>query len=97
MKGAKGGTDHPFMARKDFYPWTCLQFIVTAPGAKTVLQFGAENDPAYFGLDDISLTHIPALEFLSATKSNDALSLTWAAATGLVYEAQYKTNLLQSN
>lgn len=79
------------------FAWTNLQFIVTASEPNAILEFGAENDPAYFGLDDISVTHIPALEFQSATKSNDALSLTWAAATGLVYQVQYTTNLLQPN
>jgi hypothetical protein len=77
--------------------WTNLQFIVKASDLDTILQFAAENDPAYFGLDDINLTHIPALEFQSVSKSNDALSLTWDAATGLVYQVQYKTNLLQPN
>jgi hypothetical protein len=79
------------------FAWTNLQFIVSASALNSILQFGVENDPAYFGLDDISVTHIPALEFQSVTKSNDALSLTWAAATGLVYQVQYKTNLLQAN
>lgn len=79
------------------FAWTNLQFIVTARDFNTVLQFAEENDPAYFGLDDINVTHIPVLEFQSVSKSNDALSLTWDAATGLVYQVQYKTNLLQPN
>jgi hypothetical protein len=79
------------------FSWTNLQFIVTAAGANTALQIGAENDPAYFGLDDINVTHIPAIAFQSVTKTNGTFKLAWAAATGLVYQVQYKTNLLQPN
>ncbi len=77
------------------FSWTNLQFIVTAASSSTVLQFGAENDPAYFGLDDISVTHIPTVAFKTTTQTTGTFNLTWATATGLVYQVQYKTNLLQ--
>jgi hypothetical protein len=77
--------------------WTNLQFIVTAASAGTVLQFGAENDPAYFGLDDITVTHIPNVAFETFSKTNGTFNLTWASATGVAYQVQYKTNLLQIN
>jgi hypothetical protein len=35
--------------------WTNLQFVVTATGPSTVLQFGAEDDPSYLALDDVSV------------------------------------------
>ncbi|MFZ0829484.1 MAG: leucine-rich repeat protein [Verrucomicrobiia bacterium] len=35
--------------------WTNIQFVVTATGAGTVLQFGFRDDPNYLGLDDISV------------------------------------------
>lgn len=79
------------------FSWTNLQFIITATGNNSVLQFGGENDPAYFGLDDVSVTHIPALRFNTFTRTPGAFNLSWAAATGLVYQVQYKTNLLQTN
>ena len=31
------------------------------------------------------------------TKTNGTLNFTWNALTGLVYQVQYKTNLLQTN
>lgn len=77
------------------FAWTNLKFIVTATSANSVLQFGAENDPAYFGLDDVSVTHIPALAFKTLIATNSELNLTWETASGLVYQVQYKTNLLQ--
>ncbi len=36
--------------------WTNLQYFVTASSPNTVLQFGAQNGPFGFGLDDVSVT-----------------------------------------
>jgi len=73
--------------------WTNLVFLVPAAGSNTVLQIAAQNNDNYFGVDDISLTPLPALEFQSALPSGNDLLLTWAAATGLVYQVQYTTGL----
>ena len=79
--------------------WTNLQFIVTATGSSTVLQFGFQDNPYYLGLDDVSVTPIPAAVFQPATvaRTNNNLNFTWNAMTGLVYQVQFKTNLLQTN
>lgn len=78
------------------FGWTNFQFIVTAAG-NDVLQFGAENDPNYFGLDDVSVTYIPPVTFQTIGQTGGMLNLNWATVTGLVYQVQYKTNLLQTN
>jgi len=80
-----------------FTAWTNLQFIVTATGSSTVLQFGFEDTPWYLGLDDISVTPVPVPAFRAATKTSSSFNLTWGTMTGLVYQVQYKTNLLQTN
>jgi hypothetical protein len=77
--------------------WINLQFGVVAAGADTVLQIGFRNDPGYFGLDDISVTPIPAPAFQSVTQSEGKLSFSWNATLGQVYQLQYKTNLAQTN
>jgi len=77
--------------------WTNLQFLVTATGPSTDLQFGFRDDPYYLGLDDISVTPIPMPAFQAATATANNFNLTWAATTGLVYQVQYQTNLLQTN
>jgi hypothetical protein len=77
--------------------WTNLLFFVTATEANTVLQFVAENDNNYFGLDDISVTPLPPAEFQTAAVTNSAFALTWVAASGLVYQVQYKTDLSQAD
>ncbi|SPE60724.1 hypothetical protein SBV1_480007 [Verrucomicrobia bacterium] len=35
--------------------WTNLQFVVTATGTNSLLEFGFRDDPSYLGLDDISV------------------------------------------
>jgi alpha-tubulin suppressor-like RCC1 family protein len=47
------------------FSWTNLQFLVTATGANTVLQFDAENDNAWFGLDDVSVLPEPGIASIS--------------------------------
>jgi len=78
------------------FGWTNFQFIVTGTGANTVLQFEAENDPSYFGLDDISVTPLPTEEIQTATMTATGFSLSWMTANGLAYKIQYKTDLAQS-
>jgi PKD repeat protein len=38
--------------------WTNLQFLVTATGANSVLEFGFRDDPSYLGLSDISVVPV---------------------------------------
>lgn len=80
-----------------FTGWTNLQFLVTATSSSTVLQFGFQDTPYYLGLDDISLTPLLPPAFKTAQTTTGAFNLTWNAVTSLVYQAQYLTNLLQTN
>jgi hypothetical protein len=79
--------------------WTNLQFIVTSTNSSTALQFGFQDDNNYLGLDDVSLTPIPAAIFQPTTvvKTNNNIKFTWIALTNLIYQVQFKTNLLQTN
>ena len=77
--------------------WTNLQFLVTATAPSTPLQFGFENDPAYFGLDDVSVTPVAPAIFKSTVKAANNFQLVWSSTTGIVYQVQYKTNLLSAN
>jgi hypothetical protein len=80
-----------------FTTWTNLQFIVTATSASTVLQFGFEDTPYYLGLDDISVTPISPPAFKTVQNSTSTFNPVWSAVSGLAYQVQYKTNLLQTN
>lgn len=75
------------------FAWTNLQFLVTSPGSNAVIQFAAQNDPYGFGLDDVSVTPVPAVGFQSGTLTNGTFNLNWRTAPGLVYQVQYKSNL----
>ena len=78
------------------FGWTNLQFLVTATGTNTILRFSAANPPNYFGLDDVSVVPIPQPGFQTVTASAGGLQLSWFTATGLAYQVQYQTNLLQN-
>ncbi|MDE3068314.1 MAG: hypothetical protein KGJ60_12275 [Verrucomicrobiota bacterium] len=75
--------------------WTNLQFLVKATVSSTVLEFAARDDPTYLGLDDVSVTPVAAPVFRLVEATNNSFQLVWEATTGLVYQVQYKTNLLQ--
>ena len=86
-----------YLTNPPVLPWTNITFVVAATGTNTTLQFGAENDPNGFGLDDISVMPIPAILLQSVTSTNAAIQFTWNTLTGLVYQVQYMTNLLQTS
>jgi hypothetical protein len=44
-------------------------------------------------LDDISVSQIPSVAFLSAIEGSNSFNLAWITASGLTYQVQYKTNL----
>jgi hypothetical protein len=77
--------------------WTNLQFLVTATAAATTLQFGFEDNPAYFALDDVSVTTLNPVSFNSTAKLAGGFQLVLNTVTGLVYQVQYTTNLLAAD
>lgn len=79
------------------FDWTNFQFLVSATDTNTVLQFAAENDPNYFGFDDVSVTPVPPVAFGNLTPTNGNLLLAWNSLAGLNYQIQYTTDLTQTN
>ena len=75
--------------------WTNLQFVVTASQAKSTLKIEAENDSDGFGLDDVSVKPLPVLGFQSIQKAGGNCTLVWRAASGVKYQVQYTTDLVQ--
>jgi hypothetical protein len=78
-------------------PWTNITMVVTATGTNATLQFGAENDPDGFGLDDVTLTPIPAPSFRTVLKTNNLLQFSWNSLAGVAYQLQFTTNLPTTN
>lgn len=80
------------------FGWTYTNFILTATGPETLLQFGARNDQSWFGLSDVNVLPVPSPDIRSFSASGPgALSLTWNTQTGVVYEVQSSTNLLSAD
>ena len=78
-------------------PWTNITMVVTAISTNTTLQFGAENDPDGFGLDDITLIPIPAPSFRTVLKTNNQMQFSWNSLAGVAYQLQFTTNLPTTN
>jgi len=85
------------MTNPPAFTWSNITLVVTATGTYTTLQIGAENDPNYFGFDDVSVTPIPAPTVTGYGKVTNGFALTWNTLPGFTNLIQYKTNLLQAN
>jgi PKD repeat protein len=73
--------------------WTNLQFVVTATGPATVLQFAIQDDPTALGLDDVSvLPAQPQLLGLSVSGAN-LVATGSNGLSGQVYHLLASTNL----
>jgi hypothetical protein len=78
--------------------WTNMLFIVTATGTNTILQFGAQNDNYYFGLDDVNVWPIPNPSFRSVAKTgSNAVMFSWNSLASITYQVQFSTNLTKTN
>jgi subtilase family serine protease len=81
-----------------FSTWQNKTFVLTATGPSTILQFGANNNNYYFGLDDIYVWPIPVPIVTSALRAGKgSFSMTWNTMTNISYVVQYSTNLLSTN
>jgi hypothetical protein len=50
--------------------WRNLQFVVTATGTNSVLQFQSRDDPSFLGLDDVSVLPTPADTLKTTLQAN---------------------------
>lgn len=76
--------------------WTNLQFVVTATQSSSILEFGAENDSAGFGLDDVIVQPIPNLSFTGIEITPGGCNLSWRTSTGMKYQLQSTTDWTQA-
>jgi hypothetical protein len=76
-----------------FTNWLNPQFIVTAPGTNTTLQFGFRDDPAYLGLDEVTVQPFPAPIFISEKESAGSIVFTYTSMPGFQYQVQYSLDL----
>ena len=64
------------------FAWTNLTWILAATGTNTVLQFGAENIPSFFGLDDISVIPVSPPVFQAVSDAGGFVQLGWSTTAG---------------
>ncbi len=83
------GTTLLYQTNLAAFDWTNAQFIVSATSTNTALQFGARDDPAAIGLDDVSVQALAAPSFQAVTHNAGAITLVWSAAPGMTYQIQY--------
>jgi hypothetical protein len=77
----------------DQFVWTNLQFVVTAAGPSSVLQFGFRNDQSAFALDDVSVQPVPEPFFQTVQATAGAIVFTWSKLPGVTYQVQYAADL----
>ena len=77
--------------------WTNLQFTVKATSPGTLLEIGGRDDPYYLGLDDVSVNPVPVPVFQTLITTNSTFKFSWNALTGVRYQVEYNTNLVQGN
>jgi len=80
----------------DPFGWTNCQYVVTASGTSTVLQFGFQNDQNAFGLDEVSVQAIPAPVIQGVSQTNGIITLTWPTLPGLSYRVETAVDLTEA-
>jgi hypothetical protein len=75
------------------FGWTNLEFLVQAGNPDAVLQFGAQDDNSYLGLDDVNVTSVPVPEMQITNKGRDVIQFSCNALGGLRYQLQSTINL----
>jgi hypothetical protein len=74
--------------------WTNLQFLVSATGTSTFLEFGFRDDPAFLGLDDVSVLPVPLPNVVGVSVSQANLVIQGAnGISGLTYYLLTSTDL----
>ena len=70
--------------------WTNFQFAVTATSSSTVLEFGYDNRPSWFGLDDIGVlpatTGVTGPALTVGRLAGGHVQISWPATSGLELE-----------
>ena len=84
------------------FNWSCFQFVVLADDTNATLEFAAENDQNYFGLDDVTVIPLPPMPpppvaITGYSISTNGFAFTWPSLAGSNYLVQCATDLAQGN
>jgi hypothetical protein len=77
--------------------WQTNEFVIAATGTNATLQFGFRDDPAYLGLDNVSVTPLQPPYIDAITQTNSTATLRLNVLPEYLYQVQYTTNLSRQN
>jgi hypothetical protein len=75
------------------FTWSNFQFVAVANDTNATLEFAAENDTSYFGLDDVTVIPVPPVTFAGYCPVTNGCQFTWISLAGLNYQVQFATDL----
>lgn len=79
------------------FNWTYHEFIASATSNPSVLRYDFSNDPGTWGLDDVTVTAIPAANIESVGQSDAGIQISWTGIPGVHYQVEFATDLGASN
>ena len=91
------GANFASLVNPPAFTWSNFQFVATADDTNATLEFAAESDQNYFGLDDVTVTPVPPVGFTGYGVSTNGFQFAWPSLAGLNYQVQCATDLAQSN
>jgi hypothetical protein len=89
------GTNLATLISPPSFTWSNFLFAVTANDTNATLEFDAENDPNYFGFDDVSVTPLPPLTISGYSITTNGFQMVWPSVPGLTYTVLYTSDLTQ--
>jgi len=91
------GANFASLANPPAFDWTNFQFLATAEDTNATVEFAAESDRSYFGLDDVTVTPVPPVAFTGYGICTNGFQVTWPTLAGLDYQVLRTTDLAQGN
>jgi hypothetical protein len=92
---AWNGTNAISLDEPPAFDWSNFQFVATADDTNATLGFIAQNDPRYFGLDDVTITPMPPMTLANCCITTNGFQFSWPSLAGLNYQVQYTTDMVQ--
>ena len=93
------GTNLTTLNPASAFTWSNFLFVVVADDTNATLEFDAESDQYsgqnYVGLDDVTVTPVPPVAFISYGVSTNGFQVTWPTLAGVNYQVLCTTDLAQ--
>jgi subtilase family serine protease len=74
--------------------WTNLHYTIVASNTSAVLKIGFQNNPAYLGLDDVSVVPVGLPTLTGFIKAASTVQFSVNTTPNALYQLEYTTNLV---